>query len=136
MLLLVRMYSVNPASKVGVAVQEVRPRHKDGRELLATADIQKPGFQTRLLDTVALIVRVVLRRVEGVLQRGEPVRLELLADHFLRDVLEGEGSVKCPIVRLDFNQCDQIGLLFKNRGGKCYYKSSLKFGYVCGHVEK
>jgi hypothetical protein len=61
--------------------------------LLAAANVQKAGGQTGLVEAVALVVGVVLRRVEGVLERGEAERLELLLDRLLADVLERQGPV-------------------------------------------
>ncbi len=90
-LVLVRVDAVDSTSKVSVAVQKMRPRHEDRREPLATADVQKTGRDAGLLEAVALVVRVVLGRVEGVLDRREPEGQELVADDLLTDVLEGQG---------------------------------------------
>ena len=65
---------------------------------MAAPNVEKAGGQTGLLEAVALVVGVVFRRVKGVLEGGEPERLELLADGSLAHVLERQG----PEVQLNY----------------------------------
>ena len=40
----VRMHSVDPSTEVGIAVEEVRPRHENRRPLLAASNVQDPCY--------------------------------------------------------------------------------------------
>ena len=81
--------------------------------MLAAANVQKAGGQTGLVKAVALVVGVVLRRVEGVLEGGEAERLELLLDCLLIDVFERQGPV-FKLNNLNFDYTDLVNTIAKN----------------------